>query len=311
VKVRGGKSKELWSWASAFINIVLPARYSFTPPTIKRNPQLTKRERYIEGDFIDWIEEDWERAVRDYCKLRESENGRVLNPDIARELSRFYKQSDEDRARYAVAVHEPASALVKEIYHRRLRKRFVRSRLVFFTAGGAGAGKTTAFNEVMGIEQWKRYHTVYDSTLSSFESASVKIEQALAAHKQALILYVHRPIGLAVQGVIDRALERGRVLPIDEVARGHYNAQCAIFEIIAHYATSEYRERVAVRIANNSNGTKGAIIDMTIHELEKARYPDLETVMRLARGALENVKRTRSKAGEPIPETLYRILARA
>ena len=64
------------------------------------------------------------------------------NTDEARELSPEYSASNEGRTELAVAVHEAASYLTREVYRRTLEEPVPEGKLplVVFTAGGTGAG---------------------------------------------------------------------------------------------------------------------------------------------------------------------------
>jgi hypothetical protein len=86
------------------------------PMRIPRAEGLSPEHADIQERFSRQVEENPAKAIEDYAKLKDSEGGKVLNTDVARELSPDYRK---DRTASA-AVHEPASALVKEMYRRKL-----------------------------------------------------------------------------------------------------------------------------------------------------------------------------------------------
>src|SRR5204862_1333511 len=120
------------------------------------------------------------------------------------------------RAQWSAAVHEPSSALTKEIFRRELKEAPAAKERnqVVFTAGGAGVGKTTSIHQVAGLEQAvAAAQIVYDTTLSSLKSSLERVSQALQAGKAVSIVYVYRdPIDSFVAGVLPRAERNGRTL---------------------------------------------------------------------------------------------------
>src|SRR6185503_17559787 len=83
---------------------------------IPRDEQLSATDRAVEARFAKQLEADVPAAIEEYAKLPGADNGKILNTDLARELSPDYRA---DRTRSA-AVHEPASWLVKEMYAQKL-----------------------------------------------------------------------------------------------------------------------------------------------------------------------------------------------
>ncbi len=225
-----------------------------------------------------------EQLVRDYAALEDSDGGRILNTDTARELSPEYLA---DRTRSA-DVHEAASDTVKLIYEQKLAQPTPpgMDNTVLFTAGGTGAGKTTgmrAMGDAIG-----RPEIVYDTNMNTLSSAVDKIEQALAAGRNVDIVYVYRdPVEALTGGAIPRAQRQaeqygtGRTVPLREHARTHVGVRPTIEAIAARYADDP---RVHVSAIDNSRGkNKQQVVDLatlprveetTIHERLQAALED-------------------------------------
>lgn len=113
--------------------------------------------------------------------------GNVIDPDNVKTLFPAYAADHS----LAAAVHEPSSQLAKAIFTEALRRN--RGAPVVFTAGGGGSGKS----ETMSIAQdllggVGENGLIYDSTLSSFESASRRIDEALASGSEVDTVYTNR-----------------------------------------------------------------------------------------------------------------------
>lgn len=198
--------------------------------------------------------DDPEQIARDYAALDESDGGRILNTDTARELSPEYLA---DRTRSA-DVHEAASDTVKLLYEQKLAQPTPAGmdNTVLFTAGGTGAGKTTgmrAMGDAIG-----RPEIVYDTNMNTLSSAVDKIEKALAAGRNVDIVYVYRdPVEALTGGAIPRAQRQaekfgtGRTVPLTEHAKTHVGVRPTIEAIAARYAGDQ---RVNILAVDNSRG---------------------------------------------------------
>ncbi len=75
---------------------------------IWKNTNLTPAKRRIEQQFAAQLQQDLAASLRAYrCR-----NGRILDTDLARALSEDWNRSNQSRARYTSAVHNPVSALI-------------------------------------------------------------------------------------------------------------------------------------------------------------------------------------------------------
>lgn len=208
----------------------------------------TQLQAKIDGDFAA-ARAEYERIDGDISGS--SEGGRILNTDLARELSPEYRA---DRSRSA-EVHEPASAFVKKLYEQKLGEPVPegRDKLVLFTAGGTGAGKSTGMRLV---ETGDTAGIIFDTNMNGLDSAVEKIEQALTAGWPVEILYTYRdPIEALERGALPRAERMGRTVPLKAHIETHVGARKTVAELAQRYANNPL---VRVRAVDNSHGKGNA-----------------------------------------------------
>lgn len=207
---------------------------------------LTPEEREIETRFMAWIMEDPERAMREYESMdpkthggEDTKGGKILNVDSIRELSEDYRNNRS----LSRAVHEPASALAKAMYARYLERQG--PGLVLFSAGGTGAGKSSGLSRFAKAEA-DRADKIYDTNLSGYASSKEKIDAALAAGREILIVYTYRDIINALEdGALGRARRQeeeygsGRSLPVSEHVNTHVGAYRTMRQLIAEYGDTQ------------------------------------------------------------------------
>lgn len=233
---------------------------------------LSEAERPIESAFRQEVGSDPDAAAAAYAKLKDAKGGKVLNTDTARELSPDYLK----KRSLSAAVHEPASALVKYMFAKKLAEAPGPGEepLVLFTAGGTGAGKSTAVKGALGPLS-DRAQIVYDTNMENAPKAIAKIDQALQAGKSARVVYVYRDPAEALRlGALTRAMHQeaehgsGRTVPIDTHIDTHVGSNAAIHEIAAHY---ENDPRVKITIIDNS-GPQGSAHEIKLADLPKIDY---------------------------------------
>lgn len=218
---------------------------------IPRAVGLSAPDRLVESRLAKKVEGNLDGAIADYGKIVGTDGGRLLNTDLARELSPEYRA---DRTRSA-AVHEPASYLVKQIYERKLAEapEADEDPLVVFSAGGTGAGKTTGLDLLADVDPTiKRAQIIYDTNMNTLASAAAKVDQALAAGKEVQIVYTWRdPVDALNKGALPRAMRMGRTVPINEHAKTHVGAVSTIKALQERYANDP---RVRIQVIDNSHG---------------------------------------------------------
>lgn len=248
------------------------------PPAIPRDTKLSGLDAMIEDRLAQAISADLPGAINRYGRLPEAEGGKVLNTDLARELSGEYQA---DRTRSA-AVHEPASWLVKEMYRRKLREAPAAGERgkVLFTAGGTGAGKTSAIEGIPAAARMKSSaQLVYDTNMNGLTSSVQKIEQALKAGKEVQILHVLRdPVEALVKGALPRAERTGRTVPIAKHAETHAGSADTLRALAAKYAD---HPMVNIQVIENLGG-KGKQAIGSVASLDKVDYSNLTARLREA-----------------------------
>jgi hypothetical protein len=191
------------------------------------------------------IDADRPGAVREYSELRGTDGGRVLDTDLARELSPHYRAN---RAR-AQEVHQAARDFVHQMYMDKLQQLPPGGRVVLM-AGGGGAGKSTAKEELGALHT--KAALIYDGTLSGYDKAKQTIEAALAAKQQVVIPYVYRdPVESFVSGVLPRGTKYGRAVPLEAVIKGHVGSSEVVRRLAAEYRGDD---RVLIYPIDNSRG---------------------------------------------------------
>ena len=270
------------------------------PGIVPRDPNLSAGDKAIETRLAARVTDDFEKAAADYANLKDSMGGKVLNVDIARELSPEYLA---DRTKSA-AVHEPSSYFIKRLYEEKLAE-INDGDTVLFTSGGTGAGKTTAIQNVPSARALlEDAAIVYDTNMNSLTSAVKKVEQALEAGANVRIIHVQRdPVEALVNGSLPRALNQakkygtGRTVPLEAHADTHRGSAEVIQQLAEHYKDDP---RVAIRVIDNTRG-KGGARTAGVDFVRKFDYNDIE------RKLYEALKQ-QYEAGA-IPESVYRATA--
>jgi hypothetical protein len=280
---------------------------------IAKASSLSPQEREVEARFAKYLEEHTDEAIA----LYKAKYGKEINTDNARELSRDYAPGGleaEDantrtaRSRWSAAVHEPSSALTKEIYRRELKKPAAGNERnqVVFTAGGAGVGKTTSIHQVPGLgNAVDAAQIVYDTTLSGLKSSMERISQALVAGKTVSIVYVYRdPVDSLANGALTRAERNGRALPLEAFLDTHMGAPEVVLKIAEAYKNDK---RVEIAIIDNSRGrANAAVADLKFVQSVARKYTREELKSKLLRALEDAYEKGKRGEKDGISETVYR-----
>jgi len=264
-------------------------------------PQMGDQpENPIEQEYFGRLQNDYPGLVQQYQQLMESDEGRTLNTDVARELSEHYRA---DRTKSA-DVHEPSSAFVKRLYAEKLANPTPKDRhaTVVFTAGGTGAGKTSGMEMAKKVDpRLGKAEMVYDTNMNSFDSADKKIRQALDAKRKVDIVYTYRdPVEALENGALKRAkrmeetMGTGRTVPLSEHMKTHLGARQVIEQIAAKYRNSP---QVQIRVIDNSRGAGKAQLS-SLDKLPKLKENEVRKGLQ---DALE-----RAKKSGAISDAIYR-----
>ena len=254
----------------------------------------------ITSEYADRLQTDYPGLVSEYQRLTESDEGRTLNTDVARELSPHYRA---DRTKSA-DVHEPSSAFVKRLYADKLAQQTPEGRdaTVIFTAGGTGAGKTTGMEIVKKVNSAAgRAEMTYDTNMNKFETADKKVAQALDAGRKVHIIYTYRdPVEALENGALKRAsrmesqMGTGRTVPLSEHAKTHLGARQAIEQLAAKYGNNG---KVQIQVIDNSRGAGKAQLS-SLDKLPKLKENEVRKGLQ---DALE-----RAKKSGAISDAIYR-----
>jgi hypothetical protein len=280
---------------------------------IAKAKNLTPQEREVEARFAKYLEARTDEAITRY----HAKYGKEINTDNARELSQDYAPGGMDaedartraaRARWSSAVHEPSSAVTKEIYRRELKKPAApneRSQVVF-TAGGAGSGKTTGIQQIAGLgNAVKAAQILYDTTLSSLRSSMERISQALDAGKTVSIIYVYRdPIDSLVGGALPRAERNGRTLPLEAFLDTHMGSPEVLLKVAETYRGDK---RVEIAVIDNSGGRgKAVAADLAFVQAVARKYTREDLRAKLLRGLEDAYEKKKRGEKDGISEDIYR-----
>lgn len=223
------------------------------------------------------IEQDFDAAVAEYATRPDAMGGKVLNTDTARELSPEYLA---DRT-LSADVHEESSQFIKDLYARKLAEapKPGEEPVVLFTAGGTGAGKTSAVQTVPSMKNVaEQAQVIYDTNMNTYASARKKIDQALDADKAVRIVLVSRdPVDALVNGALPQAERQiakhgtGRTVPLREHLKTHQGAAKVIKQLAAEFKDDP---RVKVIAIDNSRG-KGKAALIPVEKVPDYDYNDL------------------------------------
>ena len=282
---------------------------------IAKGKHLSAEEQAVEARFAAYLEARTDQAIARYIE----KFGNEIDTDNARELSSDYAPGGIDgedaatiaaRTRWGQAVHEPASALAKELFRRALREDTPadRRKQVVFTAGGAGVGKTTSIRKLADLSHAvEMAEIVYDTTLSTYSSAVRNIAHALAAGRMVSIVYVYRdPVDALVEGVLPRAQSMGRTVPLEVILNTHIGSVQGILKLAEAYKNEP---RVAIAIIDNRDGSGDATPADLGFVRRMARKYSRESLKAALLPALEDAYE-KSKRGDKngISEAIYRAV---
>jgi hypothetical protein len=198
--------------------------------------------------------------------------GVVVGTDLARELFPDYTASLQSRLRFALAVQRSAAYVADEVYKRILSGPGLGDAL--FTAGGTGAGKTTAIrtsSQTSGLIS--EAAIVYDSNFNSLSSAKAKVTLALEAGLRVIVIFVHRhPVEAYLEGVLPRSLVEGRTVSIEGHLRMHRDALKTFLRCQRFFAENP---QAAFLVLNNT-GHEAEAFPSDIAYLKSVQYPQEE-----------------------------------
>jgi hypothetical protein len=214
-------------------------------------PGFGSRAMDLNAKLEQKIFSNFDDAVQEYSALPDTKGGKLLDTDQARELSPDYRA---DRS-LAPKVHEAASAFTQRAFEQRMAEA-PDGGLVLFMAGGGGAGKSSA--EDLLSADMDRANTILDGTLSSYDKAAKNIQLALDNNQSVRIVYVYRePVEAMRNGVLTRAMKRGRTVTIDAVVKGHAGSSEVVRKLQDAFGDNP---NFLIKVIDNSRGPDGAVV---------------------------------------------------
>ena len=224
------------------------------------------------------VDHHYPDALREYMNLDESDKGRILSSDIAIQLSPDYRGDPT----LVQAVHPPAQLFINRLFAEKLARPPQAGFGVLFSAGGSGSGKTTSLAMLAPIVE--QTEIVYDGTMSDLPRAIGLVDQALASGRNVTVIYVYRdPVDAFVNGVLPRAMETGRTVPLSYHVLSHVGvrrvmdvlskryAGDARFNLIAVDNTRVRGQQTMVALSTIPVVKAGALTQTLEAELEQAR----------------------------------------
>ncbi len=247
----------------------------------KKDPKSYAAEK----EFKD-ILANQEDADRVYDSLSESKGGKILNPDIFREIYSGYR-TKIGRIENTIATGAPASAAFRDRLWREIANPQGRRKLVF-TAGGPGAGKTILVKKALA----ENADLIADSTLRDTRWAKDTIALAVKRGWDVEILYIQRPIEEVTMGVIQRADETGRWFPITRLSESHINAQRSVVDLSKYFENSP-RVKISYLIKEG-----GKSVELNLGEIDEGgAWNYIEDYESGARSGMEGEGASRRKGG--------------
>jgi hypothetical protein len=199
---------------------------------IKNWPGLTPEEERVAAEVAHVLKQDLESYIQQYNHLSETDSGRIVSADNAKELFPQYSASPETRTQFTYAVHPASAVLAKEIFCRKLEEPISpEERVVYLVTGPPGAGKTMAH----GRDVEKRVKVVFEGNITNLSTTFGRINDILAAGLLPIIVIVYAEPLVCIRRVVRRAIGDGRVVDIEYIADFLTNLAPTIRAILEQY----------------------------------------------------------------------------
>jgi len=237
-------------------------------------PGLGAEEQAVQERSIALLKSNTEQLIAQY----RANFGVVVGTDLAREMFPEYSENIGTRLKFAVSVQRAAAKLADLVFDQIVSEIDGGSSL--FTAGGTGAGKTTSIlRDGTAKEAFACSRVIFDGNLNSFKPSKAKIEAVLAKQCKVAVVFVHRhPVAAYIKGVIPRALEQGRTVPIHGHLRMHKDSIETFLKCHRYFAQNQ---NVSFIVLNNT-GHEQESFRSTVDYLKAVKYdaPVLEAAIR-------------------------------
>lgn len=225
------------------------------------NPDIRYSKRSIGQALQDRVDNDFDALVQEYNAIKGTDGGRILDADLARELSPEYR-ANKTRA---AEVHSAVSAFIEKLFKQRVIAARNTGGLVALKAGGGGAGKSSADSFAAG--PLRNAHTIWDGTLSTPAKADAAVKLALDNNQAVAVVYIYRdPVEALANregGVLARAMSTRRVVPIYSLVKTHVGSSQTVRMLDDKYGSDP---RFGLVVVDNSRG-KGLATESSLQNI--------------------------------------------
>jgi hypothetical protein len=266
-------------------------------------PGLTKKGVAKQTAAYDRIEnpEILQDILDKHAIMKESRGGKLVNPDDFRPLAHDEGLHGAYQGTQAQTVHEPVSSIGNAIKAVKIKKT-KSGDMVVFTSGAPGHGKSTAIESV-NPDAFNEMAWGYDSVLGNKEKSVADVNAILKNGGEVYIPYVFRDIVKAwKQGVMGRAISKGRTVPIDVYLDGAEKSWSNIQHL---YDTFEGTPGVTFDLIDNRAKEKIKAVGM-----DKVKAMDFTDLKAKHRQELVDEVERAFKAGEIPPEVRDGLLGK-
>ena len=209
----------------------------------------------------DRVDNDFDALVQEYNAIKGTDGGRILDADLARELSPEYR-ANKTRA---AEVHSAVSAFIEKLFKQRVIAARNTGGFVALKAGGGGAGKSSA--DDLAAETFDEAHTIWDGTLSTPAKAEAAVKLVLDNNQAVTVVYIYRdPVEALANregGVLARAMSTRRVVPIYSLVKTHVGSSQTVRMLEEKYGDDK---RFSLTVVDNSRG-KGLAIESSLQDI--------------------------------------------
>jgi hypothetical protein len=209
-------------------------------------------------------------ADRQYDILPNSRRGKIISVDVARFLAPEFATWD-GRLRHTPSTSAPAGTYAHDRLLRELARPKARTRLLI-TAGGAGAGKTSALRLNQKRSVVDEVDLVFDNQMRDHARATRIIETALKHGWSVRLLYVHRRFPDVVPAVAERSLRTGRWNRLEELPDAHLDSRVTFLRLLNDF---EQESRISMQCIVNASLRDGRQVSLRLSaELARARLSE-------------------------------------
>jgi N12 class adenine-specific DNA methylase/adenine-specific DNA methylase len=200
---------------------ILPKSFTHDGITIEIKPldNLTPENAEIQDKTIRDVLADPQKWLDAYDRHKDSNGGKEINSDVAKEL--FDEYTFDPLARVS-AVHEASSMIAALAFRQKLRD-LPKGSKVLYLAGGGGSGKGFALKNVIT----EAHDLVFDGVMKSVDGNKDVITLAREHGHSPRIVAVITPAPVAAVQNVRRSISSRRLVPADPIIKGHSGFRAA------------------------------------------------------------------------------------